>query len=224
MYVGRNKPPPDHQGLHIVGHPFLADHMPYYIRVLSISDSIVPANVLAGAVPNATLNVEAGTDDQWDELLLAHGNGREIAIIERNPVTEGSMAAEELEEFVDELDEIKPASGAEWLRGYLPRVKAIYAFQILSGSKDVDGWDLIGAVKAKLWNAVGGIFQADGEGFSNEDGYQIVWQFSDRVSGPWWMGLLRDSGWVHFQMDLGNIEQREAFLRGNLPDGVTLAK
>jgi hypothetical protein len=69
----------------------------------------------------------------------------------------------------------------------------------------------------------GGIFQADGEGFSNEDGYHAVWQFSDRVSGPWWMGVLQDDRWVHFEMELGDASQRAAFLRGEVPAGAKLA-
>jgi hypothetical protein len=109
------------------------------------------------------------------------------------------------------------------LRRYLPGVKTIYAFQILSGFDKEVGWSAIGTVKSKLWNELGGIFQADGEGFSNEDGYQVVWQFSDRVSGPWWMGVLKDGAWFHFEMELGDKAQREAFFRGEVPAGAKLA-
>lgn len=196
--------------------------MPYYIRLLSPSDRLIAASALAGAVPTATLSVEAGSDDQWEAVLLAHPGGREVALVARNPVSEGSMASEEIEEFVEELDELLPASGAEWLRGYLPQVRVIYAFQILGGADDANGWDLIGAVKNKLWNELGGIFQADGEGFSNEDGYHVVWQFSDHVSGPWWMGVRSDGKWVHFRMELGDKAQREAFFRGEVPAGAPL--
>jgi hypothetical protein len=199
-------------------------HMPYYIRVLSTSERVVPASKIAATLAGATLTVEGGTDDQWDELLLAQTSGEEIAVIERNVVTEGSMAAEELEEFIEELEDLKPASGAEWLRSFLPGVKAIYAFQILSGFDKEVGWSAIGTVKSKLWNELGGILQADGEGFSNEDGYQVVWQFSDRVSGPWWMGVLKDGAWVHFEMELGDKAQRDAFFQGDVPAGAKLSK
>jgi hypothetical protein len=192
----------------------------YYIRVLSTSDRAIAFSSLAGSVPSARLTVEAGAGDGWDQLLLTHANGREIAVIERNAVHEGSLGAEELEEFVSELSDAKPTSGSNWLCEYLPRVKVIYALQILGGSDEPDGWELIGAIKSKLWNEGGGILQADGEGFSNEDGYHVVWQFSDRAAGPWWMGLLKDGRWVHFQMELSNPVQRAAFLRGDVPDGV----
>jgi RNA polymerase sigma factor (sigma-70 family) len=57
------------------------------------------------------------------------------------------------------------------------------------------------------------------QGFSNEDGYHILWQFSDSVDGEWWMGVLQDGRWQHFQMDLGNRKQRESFFQGQIPDG-----
>jgi hypothetical protein len=47
----------------------------------------------------------------------------------------------------------------------------------------------------QLWERGDAIIQADGEGFTNEDGYHIVWQFSDSVSGPWNMGVLQDGVW-----------------------------
>ncbi len=74
-------------------------------------------------------------------------------------------------------------------------------------------------VHSAVWNHAGGILQADGEGFSDEDGFTIVWQFGERVTGHWNMGILKDGSWLHFEMDLGNEQQREAFMRGELPQG-----
>ena len=68
----------------------------------------------------------------------------------------------------------------------------------------------------KLWERGDAILQADGEGFTNEEGYHIVWQFSDSVSGPCNMGVLQDGVWRHFSMDLGDPDHRAAFLRGSV--------
>ena len=70
----------------------------------------------------------------------------------------------------------------------------------------------LSAVKNRIWSFAPSILLADNEGFSNEDGYHILWQFSGSVNGPWWMGVLCDDHWRHFRMDLGNREHREAFL------------
>jgi hypothetical protein len=34
------------------------------------------------------------------------------------------------------------------------------------------------------------------------------------------MAVLQAGTWMHFQMDLSNIQHREAFFRGTIPDGV----
>lgn len=197
--------------------------MAYYIRVLSTTERIIPVSDVARLLKSSMLTVATGTDDQWDKLLLAHKTGREISVIERNPVTDGSVAAEELEEFIDELQDAKPTTGAQWLRDYLSKVKTIYAFQVLSGTHEADGWLELDSVKNALWSKLGGIIQADGEGFSNEDGYHIVWQFPEQASGPWWMGMLREGKWVHFEMELSDRRQREQFLQGEMPAGVKLS-
>jgi hypothetical protein len=196
--------------------------MPYYIRVLSPSEKVIPASELSRGLENCALRVEAGTNDAWEHILLAEPDGREIAAIERNVVCAGSLGEEELNEFLDEVDELQPASGAEWLKTYLSTIKTIYAFQVL-GQTTESGWAAIGSLKSELWNALGGIFQADGEGFSNEDGYHIVWQFSERTTGPWWMGLLKNGAWVHFKMELGNQSHRSQFQSGHVPPGVKFA-
>jgi len=68
----------------------------------------------------------------------------------------------------------------------------------------------------------GGIQQADGEGFSNEDGFHILWQFSEKATGSWWMAVLDETGkWVTYPMDLGNEKHRKAFKEGRIPPGVS---
>ncbi len=52
---------------------------------------------------------------------------------------------------------------------------------------------------------------------------EAVWQFSDSVSGPWWMGVLQGGEWKHFQMELGDHQHREAFFQGEIPKGATTA-
>ncbi len=139
-----------------------------------------------------------------------------------NPVADGEIGAGELEEFIDEVGRYKPESAAVWLQQFLPCVKVIYAFQLLSGTDVDDGWTPLHRIYHTVWRRAGRILQADGEGFSDEDGFTILWQFSEKVSGTWNMGLLQDGRWLHFEIDLGNERQRESFLRGELPAAVKL--
>ena len=195
--------------------------MGYYIRVLSQNESHVPASALEDRLRSdnltAVLRVDRGVPDAWEQITILDGSFSELSVVERNPVAPDSLAEEELQEFVEEVDDASPRSAARWLAEYLPTVRVIYAFQIL-GSLKRAGWLPIHAIEGELWGTLGGIVQADGEGFTNPDGYHILWRFSDHVSGPWQMAVLNDANeWVTFEMELGNREQRKAFLAGKVP-------
>lgn len=194
--------------------------MGYYIRVLGKDPTIIPLDELRTAATPAVIELIQGEAEAWQQLLLRHDTGEEIAVIERNPVEEGELGAEELKEFIEEVSSYKPPSAVAWLKDYFPTVKVIYAFQLLNGTDVNDGWAPMHRVYNAIWNAAGGILQADGEGFSNEDGYTILWQFSEKASGAWNVGVLIDGGhWAHFEIELGNARHREAFLRGEVPAG-----
>ena len=199
--------------------------MGYYLRVLAKSTATVPVSRLRQRLEKDGLKVvlECSTDEgsAWTKLLMKHRNGDPIADIERNEVAPGSLAFDELIEFADDIEECKPATAVKWLREFFKTVKAIYAFQILRGADRGKGWDGIWAVEGELWGALGGILQSDNEGFSNEDGYSILWQFEDHVRGPWKMAVLSPDGhWTAFEMNLGNRAHREAFFSGEVPEGV----
>jgi hypothetical protein len=177
---------------------------------------------LLESTSRASLKLETGTEASWNQLVLAHPNGPEIALVECNPVVEDELGKEEIEEFIEEIDHYKPISAGQWLKEYLPHVKVIYAIQLLSGTDVDDGWKAVHAIQGAIWNKVGGILQADGEGFTNEDGYQILWQFSDKAAGKWKMAVLDQGKWVAFDMELDNLSQREDFAEGKVPRGAHL--
>lgn len=199
--------------------------MAYYTRVLS-KDEGFPSieelvEVLRAAHPDYRLTLESGEEDEWESLLLSSVDEVEVAVLERNPVFDGSVGQDEVADFLEELQDCKPESGAEWLSEYLSEVKTVYAFQHLQGAEMVDGGNALHALRSALWERGDAIIQADGEGFTNEEGFHIVWQFSDDVSGPWNMGIWKDDLWHHFKMDLGDPDHRAAFLAGEVPEDIT---
>lgn len=201
--------------------------MGYYTRVLSPSTHVPSIDQLRGVLNansfKASLSVEPGPDDDWTGLLLAHESGVEIAAIERNPVGPGTIGAEEIDEFLDEIAHCQPASAAQWLTKYLPTVKMIYAFQWLKGAQVDNGGELIGTLMIGIQKTCGGVIQSDGEGFTDdEEADHILWQFSENAKGPWRLAVLRDGKWVRFEMQLGNRKHREAFLCGEVPAGVKI--
>ena len=147
--------------------------MAYYIRVLGTKLDNIPLAPLQEAALPGVLQVSKGTGEAWEQLTLSHKSGQEIAIIEKTPVTEGQLGLDELREFIDEVPHYKPESAATSLQQYLPRIKVIYAFQLLNGTDVDDGWSPLHRLHSTVWNHVGGILQADREGFSDEDGLRF---------------------------------------------------
>jgi hypothetical protein len=197
--------------------------MGYRIRILGTKLISAPLQELQQAAEPGVLEGDEGKGDDWEALILRHMSGEPIAFIEKNLVIPGQLGAKELQEFIDEVGYYKPTSAATWLYEYLPTVKVIYAFQLLNGTDIDDGFAIMHRVYGIVWHSARGILQADGEGFSNEDGYTILWQFSDHVSGEWKAGVLTSDGsWINFKIDLGNQIHRDAFWQGQVPTGVEI--
>ncbi len=176
-------------------------------------------------LPNSRIDLieETSNEAGWSQLILRHIGGADIAVIERNPVIPGELGAEEIAEFLEEVQDAYPASASKWLTEYLPSVAVIHAFQLLRGSEGTDARSAVRALQSFIWNQVGGILQADFEGFSNEQGHHILWQFGEDVEGKWQMAVLDPDGeWVTFTMDLGDPQHRQAFMDGRVPAGVTV--
>lgn len=199
--------------------------MGYCTRVLSKDDDFPSFEELAALIqsehPDFRVVVEEGSEEEWETLLLASTDDVEIALLERNPVFDGSLGQDEIAEFIEETQDCLPESGARWLHDYLAEVRTVYAFRPLQGSDTVEGGDALHALRSALWERGDAILQADGEGFTNEEGYHIVWQFSDAVTGPWNMAVLQDGLWHSFKMDLGDPGHRAAFLAGEVPEDLS---
>jgi hypothetical protein len=201
--------------------------MGYYIRVLGKTNPTITVDMLTDALKKenlkASIKVDDGTPDNWNQLLVKDKDDRNLFLIEKNEVIDGELGQKEIEEFKEEIVDCKPTSATKWLLDYLERVKVIYAFQILSTVNNDESWSIVGELKTKLWSETEGILQADNEGFSNENGYHILWQFNDSVTGSWYMAVIDSSDkFVNFKMDLGDKKQRRDFLDGRVPQGAEL--
>ena len=199
--------------------------MERFTRVLSKDEEFPSleelAQVLAGDHAGFKLMVEEGSEEEWETLLLVSEDEVEVALIARMEVSAGSSGEDEIADLLEDGRDCQPESGMAWLREYLETVRTVYVFQPLQGADMEDGGNALHALRSALWERGDAILQADGEGFTNEEGFHIVWQFSDAVSGPWNMGVYQDGLWHHFKMDLGDPFHRAAFLEGEVPDDLT---
>lgn len=198
--------------------------MGYYVRVLGTQDPDLHIDEFLEVLNKEGLTAKFELDpselpNKWTIISILNQDGEELAQLERNPISEEGLGREELEEFKEEVESYEPKTAAKWLKKYFDKVKVIYAFQMLNASfTDDRNFEIISCIKTKVWNRTKGILQADNEGFTNEDGYHILWQFSDNVTGNWlcsvqnWLGQ-----WKNFEIDLGDLKQRLEFKEGKVP-------
>ncbi len=197
--------------------------MGYYIRVLGSEDPDIHIDELVQSLAKEGLTAKFELDPtdeprKWTMLDILNENGEPLAQLERNPVVDGELGQEELDEFKENIKDYKPVSAVNWLTTFFKKVKVIYAFQMFNAAFEGRNFEVVSNIKTTLWNKTNGILQADGEGFSNEDGYHILWQFSDMVTGDWscavrnWLGK-----WDKFVIDLGDTTQRKEFQAGKVP-------
>src|SRR5450631_581077 len=115
--------------------------MSYYTRVLSKDEEFPTFDELALWLrvehPDYKLSIEDGDEEDWETLLLSGDDDVEVALLERYPVADGSVGQDEISDLIEDLYEVKPDSGVQWLTEYLGEVKNIYAFQHLQGAETV---------------------------------------------------------------------------------------
>src|SRR5262249_38675596 len=145
-----------------------------YLRLLTIDDRDIPLASLQRAVPAVAIWSVDHPGILGNYLAI----GPELndlqsvwATIGRNPVGPNTVGAEEVAEFIDSLDSGGPPSAVRWLSDYLETIRAIYAIRIYPEAilMNPEAEDAVYTVRSALHDAVGGIGQWDGQGFTNED-------------------------------------------------------
>jgi len=194
-----------------------------YLRLLTVSDREIPLVDLQRA---ASAGVVSSVDHpgMLGNYLAIGPTLNDLenvwATVERNPVGPNTLGAEEVAEFIDSLESGGPPSAVRWLGDYLESVRAIYAIRIYpeAMAKHPEAFDAVYAIRNALQDAVGGIGQWDGQGFTNEDD-RLIWCPSSRMlRGRTPVAILDESTgeWVPFDLDLDDPDERHAFLHGDL--------
>ena len=192
--------------------------MGYYIRVLGISDDKIRPEELENALADDGIIARLRPDrEDWGMIEVESGEGALLTQIERNVVFPGCLAQAELDEFRAWIRAHQPLSAVQWLDNYFDRIKVMYAFRIMDAALLDDNYEIISTLRRTIWGKAGGLLQNDNEGFSNDEGYHILWQFPDDVTGDKYCAVLVNGTWVKFRMDLADPFQRMAFWAGEVP-------
>jgi hypothetical protein len=194
--------------------------MGFFIRVLGIYEDVISVEELEAELAKEGLKASISADhrdDPWSVFDVELEDGARLAQIEKNFVFPGCLAQLELDEFRVLIREHQPLSAVQWLDSYFNRIKVVYAFRILDAALIDDNFEVVSALKRAIWGRCGGLLQHDLEGFSNDEGYHILWQFPEDVTGDKYCAVLDGGAWVKFRMDLGDSFQRMAFWAGEVP-------
>src|SRR4051812_36583599 len=109
--------------------------MSYYIRVLGTQNVNIHIDELNACLTAEKLTarfqlLEDEQPDNWTVIEVVNKEGITLTQIERNPVVDGELGKEELEEFREDIKNYKPTSAVKWLDKFFDKVQVIYAFQL----------------------------------------------------------------------------------------------
>jgi hypothetical protein len=190
--------------------------MSYYVRLLTASEKTVPFNEI-GQQGNF-IKLVFGTAAAWEKIDIYQPETRLIANLERHSLSAGSPADGELAALRASIGRSYPVNARDWLRRYLDSVKTVYAFQLLGDNITKHGWPVLGRIQNLLKDTLGGIIQADQEGYYNENGDYILWQMYANATGSIPAATLDEKGeWIPFQLRLDDSRAIEQFKQGIPP-------
>jgi hypothetical protein len=194
-----------------------------YLRLLTVDDRDIPlADLQRAASSGSVWSVDhPGMLGNYLAIGPQLGDIQNVwATVERNPVGPNTLGAEEVADFIDSLESGGPPSAVRWLADYLESTRAIYAIRIYPEAmlNDLDALDTVDAVRVALRDAVGGIGQWDGQGFTNQDDRLIWCEYQSHPLGRKDAAILDESTgkWIPIELNLDDHEELGAFLRGEV--------
>jgi hypothetical protein len=194
--------------------------MSYFIRILGKKNPDITLDDLYSELKKRNLkaNLEITEDkkpESWDLLKVTRGRGLMLTQIERNIKGE-PLFEDEIEEFKSEITGFEPKTAIPWLLSFFEATKVIYAFEIQKDAHKDNNFDVIDCIRDVIMSRTNGIIQADGEGFSNEEGDHILWQFEDEeIEGELFVAVLDNKGkWQKYEIELSNPTDQKKFKNG----------
>jgi hypothetical protein len=190
--------------------------MDYCVRLLTSSELSVPLQDIREQAE--TVKLVSGTETGWEALEISQPDGSLIAVLERYAISPGSQGQSQLSLVKESLHGCFPQNARSWLENYLSGARAIYVFRLQGDNITKTGWPILGRIQNALKDKLGGIIQADSEGFYNEAGDYILWQMYAGAAGSIPAAVLNEQGeWTAYQLRLDDSLAVEQFKQGLPP-------
>ena len=84
--------------------------------------------------------------NRWDNLLLSHDNGPEIAVVERAAVGPGTLGQEELDEFLEENQQ-RENDYQQLLGSFNLRIQVVAARKVIQQHPEMDDQQMLAKVQ-----------------------------------------------------------------------------
>jgi hypothetical protein len=200
----------------------------FHMLFFALKDTAVSVDNIVDWLQDAQVDGEIESEEEeypgsWTNMTLYLVTGQPVVEIEKFSHDEGTLTEkiqETVRQLLDHENHVKPASAVKWLCQFMKRVKVIYEFRPMQAINSDAGWEIFNEVWMNLRHTETGIVHLDGEGFTNEEGCQITWEYPGEESGELKVAVLNEKGeeWIEYIIDLANQEQKELFMAGKAPD------
>lgn len=198
--------------------------MPFFIRLFSKHRTMLSREILLGAIAGnekfKKIRIEKESTNTHDQFLVKKDDLELLIILELIPFNRG-YDKKRIHKIIDSVSDKKPSSSVKWVKNFLKKTKIYYEFIPLADLEEDDDWELFSLLYQEAWAGLRGIFQIKDEGFTNESGDLIVWDFPYSAAGKRVAAIRSFTGrWKTFEMDLESMVQRKAFFSGRLPKNI----
>jgi hypothetical protein len=223
------------------------------MRFYGLIDEPISVDKVAGWLQKAMIDCEIESEEgeedfpgSWSTLTLFLDNGEPVIEIEKYGLAEGNFTSaiqDTVRMLLDDKKPVKPASAVKWLCQFMSRVRVLYEFRPMPAVKTEAGWELFNEVWTNMRGILRGIVHLEDEGFTNEQGAQITWEYPDEndagtgsdaalhgtiaqaatdkiADEKLKVAVLDKNGqdWIEYLINLANQEQRALFMAGEAPD------
>lgn len=125
-----------------------------------------------GSVVEGVFGALGLDDTSWEQTAVVYKTGKSPILLEINhehSPEDGAMFREEIEEFLEFLEDTPDNSKRKRVEQHLRETRFTVAAQLATGDIDDDGYEALGNLLGYFVEHNGGMIQADGEGFYDGD-------------------------------------------------------
>jgi len=195
--------------------------MNYQTRLFCQTQKLLTSDILRSGLRSEALAqnllFETEKTDTHNQIIVKKNKLELIIIIELLPEKKEEDRIK-LKSIIQYAEKKLPKKNMKWVKKYISKTKIFYEFLPLSTFESDEDWEILSIIQTEAWANSRGIFQYSDEGFTNESGDLVLWDYPFSITGKR-IAAVKDftRRWKTFEMDLESINQRKDFFEGKVP-------